>query len=949
MPFINGQIGSSNVGNILSNNGSGADTLNGSPVTASMVFITVLTPATPISGGSSVPSVNPTTGVVRVNPGTPAGTYTITYQICEVGNPTNCDTAVVTIPVTAAPIDAVNDGPFSGTINVPFSGITTPSVLLNDTLNGNSITPSQVTLTMLTVSGPFLTLNANGTVSTNAVCPAGTHTLTYQICETLNPTNCDVATVTVIVIGGSTLNAVDDTIAVIALTNNTYSVLTNDTINGVPVAPNQVSVTQLSSTGSIGITANGTLGFSIPPPFPGTYTLTYQICDLLNPNSCDTATAVVTISACSVPVPSITSIIQPTCSNPNGSVNVSGLPSGNWTINLLVGGLVQSTINGSGTTTVLNNMLAGTYILSVTDGPCTSQSILFTIVESAGISITMQGTYNDFNNDGFTNVGDVINYQFTVTNNSCDTITNISLENNDLNISGGPLSSLAAGANDTTTFTASYILTQENINAGNVTNSILVLGTLNGVQVLNDAGTTNSLNISNGIKLNAFVDLNNNGIQDGTEQNVGVGNFYFQLNNGVTHTITSPNGMCFLYESNATNSYTVGYTINSFYSTYYTVTPSSYSNVTVANGSGITTYNFPITALPYTDASVYVFQNGAPPRPGFIYQNMIQITNNGNQTIPSGTLIFTANSVVTITSVSVSGTTPITNGFTYNYTNLAPNQSIYIYVTMQVPTIPTVTLGQTLTNTVSVSAPTNDINVLNNNSSITQTIVGSYDPNDKQESHGGRIVHAAFTSNDYLTYTIQFENTGTAEAINIRVEDVLDAQLDETSLRMVSASNPYVLDRVGSNLTWRFDGVNLPPSSPASTTIGHGYITFQIKPKAGYAIGDVIPNSANIYFDFNPAIVTNVCTTEFVTNLGAETLAFDNLKYYPNPVKNTLSISNSSIIDSIEITSILGQQMMNQKVTSLQTEVDLSELSNGIYFVKISSEGQEKTMKIIKE
>jgi hypothetical protein len=33
----------------------------------------------------------------------------------------------------------------------------------------------------------------------------------------------------------------------------------------------------------------------------------------------------------------------------------------------------------------------------------------------------------------------------------------------------------------------------------------------------------------------------------------------------------------------------------------------------------------------------------------------------------------------------------------------------------------------------------------------------------------------------------------------------------------------------------------------------------------------------------------------------------------------------------------------------LQSEVDLNELSNGIYFVKVTSEGQEKTVKVIKE
>lgn len=165
---------------------------------------------------------------------------------------------------------------------------------------------------------------------------------------------------------------------------------------------------------------------------------------------------------------------------------------------------------------------------------------------------------------------------------------------------------------------------------------------------------------------------------------------------------------------------------------------------------------------------------------------------------------------------------------------------------------------------------------------------------------------------------------------------------------MIAASHPYVLQRTGTELNWKFDGINLPPSVP-NTQIGHGYITFQIKPTAGYAIGDIIPNFASIYFDFNPPIITNTHLTEFVTTLSNPNFAFNNLNYYPNSVKNSLSIANTSLIEEIEITSLLGQKILTKKINELQTELNLSELANGVYFVKVISEGQEKTVKIIKE
>jgi hypothetical protein len=55
--------------------------LTESPVTIGLVTLTI-TPATAINGGN-VPTINPTTGTVVVPENTPAGSYTIVYQICD--------------------------------------------------------------------------------------------------------------------------------------------------------------------------------------------------------------------------------------------------------------------------------------------------------------------------------------------------------------------------------------------------------------------------------------------------------------------------------------------------------------------------------------------------------------------------------------------------------------------------------------------------------------------------------------------------------------------------------------------------------------------------------------------------------------------------------------------------------------------------------------------------
>ena len=70
---------------------------------------------------------------------------------------------------------------------------------------------------------------------------------------------------------------------------------------------------------------------------------------------------------------------------------------------------------------------------------------------------------------------------------------------------------------------------------------------------------------------------------------------------------------------------------------------------------------------------------------------------------------------------------------------------------------------------------------------------------------------------------------------------------------------------------------------------------------------------------------------------------------YPNPTKNIVTISSSINIDSIEIIDISSKQLMTTKVNTNETSVDISNLSAGIYFVKVYSEFGVKTEKIMKE
>jgi uncharacterized repeat protein (TIGR01451 family) len=144
--------------------------------------------------------LDPATGQVSVAPGTPAGTYSITYQICEKLNPSNCKSAVATVAVVSLPLQAVNDDYRTTPVNGATGG-TPGKVLGNDTQGGTVIgDPSRVITTLVDNGGlKGASIGPDGSVIVPAGTARGTYTLSYRICDTLLRTNCSTASITLAV------------------------------------------------------------------------------------------------------------------------------------------------------------------------------------------------------------------------------------------------------------------------------------------------------------------------------------------------------------------------------------------------------------------------------------------------------------------------------------------------------------------------------------------------------------------------------------------------------------------------------------------------------------------------------------------------------------------------------------------------------------------------------
>ena len=293
--ITNGANGGTTTLTIFDNDKVGTQTAT--PATVSM---TVVTPATG-GAGSGIPTLN-SNGTITVPAGTASGTYTIVYKICtNVATLTICDTATTTIIISAPEIKANAD---TFTITNGANGGTTSSVLTNDSLNGQ-LNPSttSVTLTWNTVPAGIQT-NTDGTLTVPAGTASGTYTVTYTICEVLNPGNCSTATTTVVV-GAPAIQANGDTFTITNGANGgtTSSVLTNDSLNG-QLNPSTTSVTLTWNTVPAGIQTNTDGTLTVPAgTASGTYTVTYTICEVLNPGNCSTATTTIVVHRTAVAVP----------------------------------------------------------------------------------------------------------------------------------------------------------------------------------------------------------------------------------------------------------------------------------------------------------------------------------------------------------------------------------------------------------------------------------------------------------------------------------------------------------------------------------------------------------------------------------------------------------------------------------------------------------------------
>lgn len=344
------------------------------------------------------------------------------------------------------------------------------------------------------------------------------------------------------------------------------------------------------------------------------------------------------------------------------------------------------------------------------------------------------------------------------------------------------------------------------------------------------------------IKGVVFRDLDSNGVQNGSEQGIS-GRKVILLPDSII-AFTDITGNYFYYADPG------NYTIQYMADTSYALTTAPSYNVVVLDSSQ-SGFDFGLYKMPTFEHQFYAST-----------QNMRCNTttytswwiHNPEDIIHQGTLtlLHSPNMSVTFTSIPpdyVNGDTMV-----WNYT-VNPMQTLSCNVNFLCPAA-----GQTVWYTY-------EDHIANHyyHFALTRTVTCSYDPNDKSVQPEETVTSPSTLNTELLTYNINFQNTGNDTAFLVVLVDTISPILDLSTFEIVGSSHSMVttLDVPNRIVTFTFENILLPDSNvdePGS----HGFATYKIRALQGIPDSSIVTNTGYIYFDFNPAVITNTVTSHLV-------------------------------------------------------------------------------------
>jgi uncharacterized repeat protein (TIGR01451 family) len=491
----------------------------------------------------------------------------------------------------------------------------------------------------------------------------------------------------------------------------------------------------------------------------------------------------------------------------------------------------------------------------------------------------------------------------------------------------------------------SGMITHVYTNAGTYTPQMIMTGPDLSADTMN-ANTIVVATTCGNISGVVYHDINNNCVFDGGD--IPLENVPLTIFNGTSvagWASTDSNGV---YSFNVPTGTTYNIQVNTpgWYNSHFVPTCPSTGNITVNTvpSSGI---DFGLNCPAGFDLQGWV--SGWGFRPGFTASVCVYVFNQFCNT-PTGQIELVFDPSLTPLPDSTS------TGYTINgniVTLPITSPDLFWSFCIPVAVSSNAQIGDSVCLTMNLTPVAGDSVPTNNSHTFCFAVRNSYDPNDKYVEPKGYGAQGSIRPNTDITYTIRFQNTGNAEAVNIYILDTLDTNLDPVSVEVIASSHIMQWSLLTGNiLRFNFNNILLADSN-ANEAASHGYITYRIKQKNNVAQMAQIRNSASIYFDFNPPIYTNKTLNTVDHFLSVTQLQNEPglISIYPNPSDDRCQLNfKDEFFKTIIITDVVGKEVYRNSIRSETYWINTSKFAAGNYTILVvdenKAEGNSKLMVI---
>ncbi|MCC6727554.1 MAG: T9SS type A sorting domain-containing protein, partial [Saprospiraceae bacterium] len=242
--------------------------------------------------------------------------------------------------------------------------------------------------------------------------------------------------------------------------------------------------------------------------------------------------------------------------------------------------------------------------------------------------------------------------------------------------------------------------------------------------------------------------------------------------------------------------------------------------------------------------------------------------------------------------------------------------------------------------------------------SFSQPVRCAYDPNDKMGLSAGPVMDSLSLLRNELLFTIRFQNTGNDTAFMVELRDTFDADLDLTSFRVLQTSHSMATF-IGENGEIRFLFENiLLPDSTTNEPASHGFVQYSVRAKSGLPEPVQIENTAFIYFDSNPPIVTNTTMNQLVEefpidNVGEQPANLSLFWLQPNPASEVVNLIVEGLLDypaMLILKDLTGRIVFEQALSQSCQPclIELGQLTPGVYIATLISNDKSESKALIK-